>query len=153
MHVTYNTAKDGTKTYYIIDSIKRDGKRSSETVERLGTEQEIMKLHGTSNPSAWMEARARELTEKKKAASGKKVLVPFLPDAALEIGVQNAFNIGYLFLQQIYYQLKLPSICRQISKRNAFAYDLDNILSRLVYGRILFPSSKLVLPGTLPKTL
>ena len=49
----------------------------------------------------------------------------------------------YLFLQQIYYQLKLPSICRQISKRNAFAYDLDNILSRLVYGRILFPSSKL----------
>ena len=143
MHVTYNTAKDGTKTYYIIDSIKRDGKRSSETVERLGTEQEIMKLHGTSNPSAWMEARARELTEKKKAASGKKVLVPFLPDAALEPGVQNAFNIGYLFLQQIYYQLKLPSICRQISKRNAFAYDLDNILSRLVYGRILFPSSKL----------
>ena len=143
MHVTYNTAKDGTKTYYIIDSIKRDGKRSSETVERLGTEQEIMKLHGTSNPSAWMEARARELTEKKKAASGKKVLVPFLPDAALEPGVQNAFNVGYLFLQQIYYQLKLPSICRQISKRNAFAYDLDNILSRLVYGRILFPSSKL----------
>lgn len=143
MHVTYNTAKDGTRTYYIIDSIKRDGKRSSETVERLGTEQEIMKLHGTSNPSAWMEARARELTEKKKAASGKKVLVPFLPDASLEPGVQNAFNIGYLFLQQIYYQLKLPSICRQISKRNAFAYDLDNILSRLVYGRILFPSSKL----------
>ena len=143
MHVTYNTAKDGTKTYYIIDSIKRDGKRSSETVERLGTEQEIMKLHGTSNPSAWMEARARELTEKKKAASGKKVLVPFLPDAALEPGVQHAFNVGYLFLQQIYYQLKLPSICRQISKRNAFAYDLDNILSRLVYGRILFPSSKL----------
>ena len=112
MHVTYNTAKDGTKTYYIIDSIKRDGKRSSETVERLGTEQEIMKLHGTSNPSAWMEARARELTEKKKAASGKKVLVPFLPDAELEPGVQNAFNVGYLFLQQIYYQLKLPSICR-----------------------------------------
>ena len=35
MHVTYNTAKDGTRTYYIIDSIKRDGKRSSETVERL----------------------------------------------------------------------------------------------------------------------
>ena len=143
MHVTHNTAKDGTKTYYIIDSIKRDGKRSSETVERLGTEQEIMKLHGTSNPSAWMEARARELTEKKKAASGKKVLVPFLPDVALETEVQNAFNIGYLFLQQIYYQLKLPSICRQISKRSAFAYDLDNILSRLVYGRILFPSSKL----------
>ena len=137
MHVTYNTAKDGTRTYYIIDSIKRDGKRSSETVERLGTEKEIMEKHGTDNPSAWMEARAKELTEKKKEASGKKVLVPFLPDAALEPGVQNSFNIGYLFLQQIYCQLRMPSICRQIAKHSAFAYDLDNILSRLVYGRIL----------------
>ena len=143
MHVTYNTAKDGTRTYYIIDSIKRDGKRSSETIERLGTTAEIMKRHGTDNPVAWMEARAKELTEKKKAAAEKKVLIPFLPDAAIKMDEQNAFNIGYLFLQQIYHQLRLPSICKRIAKRCAFAYDLDNILSRLVYGRILFPSSKL----------
>ncbi|MBR3458818.1 MAG: IS1634 family transposase, partial [Selenomonadaceae bacterium] len=58
------------------------------------------------------------------------------------LGEQNSFNIGYLFLQQIYYQLRIPSICRRIAKRNAFAYDLDAVLSRLVYGRILFPSSK-----------
>ncbi|MBR6342290.1 MAG: hypothetical protein IKR65_00035, partial [Selenomonadaceae bacterium] len=79
MHVTHNKAKDGTKTYYIIDSIKRDGKRSSETIERLGTEEEIRERHHTDNPAAWMEARVRELTEQKKAASGRKVLVPFLP--------------------------------------------------------------------------
>ena len=142
MHVTHNTAKNGTKTYYIIDSIKRDGKRSSETIERLGTEEEIRERHHTDNPTAWMEARVRELTEQKKAASGRKVLVPFLPETTIELGEQNSFNIGYLFLQQIYYQLRIPSICRRIAKRNAFAYDLDAVLSRLVYGRILFPSSK-----------
>ena len=142
MHVTHNTAKNGTKTYYIIDSIKRDGKRSSETIERLGTEEEIRERHHTDNPAAWMEARVRELTEQKKAASGRKVLVPFLPGTTIELGEQNSFNIGYLFLQQIYYQLRIPSICRRIAKRNAFAYDLDAVLSRLVYGRILFPSSK-----------
>ena len=65
MHITYNKAKDGTKTYYIIDSIKRDGKRSSETIERLGTEAEIREQHHTDNPIAWMEARTRELTEQK----------------------------------------------------------------------------------------
>lgn len=142
MHVTHNKAKNGTKTYYIIDSIKRDGKRSSETIERLGTEEEIRERHHTDNPIAWMEARARELTEQKKAASGRKVLVPFLPEMTIELGEQNSFNIGYLFLQQIYYQLRIPSICKRIAKRNAFAYDLDAVLSRLVYGRILFPSSK-----------
>ena len=142
MHITYNKAKDGTKTYYIIDSIKRDGKRSSETIERLGTEAEIREQHHTDNPIAWMEARTRELTEQKNASSGRKVLVPFLPETTIEFGKQNSFNVGYLFLQQIYHQLRLPSICKRIAKRNAFAYDLDAVLSRLVYGRILFPSSK-----------
>ena len=54
-----------------------------------------------------------------------------------------SFNIGYLFLQRIYYHLGLPYICKKIKKNNSFEYDLDSILSRLVYGRILFPSSKL----------
>lgn len=53
-----------------------------------------------------------------------------------------SFNIGYLFLQKLYYDLKLPSVCRQISRQYSFSYDLNEILSRLVYGRILFPDSK-----------
>lgn len=53
-----------------------------------------------------------------------------------------SFNAGYLFLQKIYYSLGLPTICKKIKSENAFEYDLNAILSRLVYGRILFPSSK-----------
>jgi len=142
MHITHNTTKDGIKTYYVIDSIKRNGKRSSQTIERLGTEEEIRKLHPDVNPMDWMLARANELTEQKKAASGRKVMVQFQPDTTIEINQQNKCNIGYLFLQQIYFQLRLPSICKRIAKRHAFSYDLDAVLSRLVYGRILFPSSK-----------
>lgn len=55
---------------------------------------------------------------------------------------QHSFNGGYLFLQQLYHQLKLHKICRDITKRHKFSYNLDSILSRLIYGRILFPSSK-----------
>ena len=44
---------------------------------------------------------------------------------------------------RIYYDLRLPNICRKISKEHSFSYDLDSILSRLVYERILNPSSKL----------
>ena len=53
------------------------------------------------------------------------------------------FNTGYLFLQKIYRELKLDKICKQISKKYKFEYDLDSILSRLIYTRILEPSSKL----------
>lgn len=55
---------------------------------------------------------------------------------------QRRFNGGYLFLQDIYYELGLHKICRAISSRHLFEYDLNDILSRLIYTRILYPSSK-----------
>ena len=55
---------------------------------------------------------------------------------------QRYFNGGYLFLQDIYYELGLHKICRAISKRHLFEYDLNDILSSLIYTRILYPSSK-----------
>jgi transposase len=141
MRLTCNSSKLG-KTYYVIRSIKRDGKRSSEVVERLGTEAEIIEKHHCSDPIAWMKAHVQELTDAEQAESRKKVLVPLSTDALVPLEQQNSCHIGYLFLQQIYYQLGLPTLCRQISKRHAFTYDLDSILSRLIYGRVLFPSSK-----------
>ena len=72
-----------------------------------------------------------------------KILVPYSRTDLIEKGETQCFNIGYLFLQQIYYQLKLDLICNRISKEYGFQYDLNEILSRLVYGRILYPASKL----------
>lgn len=46
-------------------------------------------------------------------------------------------------MQKLYYQLGLPGICEKIAKKHSFSYDLNSILSRLVYGRLLYPSSKL----------
>lgn len=59
------------------------------------------------------------------------------------MGEQRSFNGGYLFLQKIYHELGLNKICNEISNKYKFEYNLDSILSRLIYGRILFPSSKL----------
>lgn len=55
---------------------------------------------------------------------------------------ERKFNCGYLFLQSIYYQLKLDNICRNIKNRYKFDFDLNAILSDLIYSRILCPSSK-----------
>lgn len=56
---------------------------------------------------------------------------------------QRCFNGGYLFLQDIYYQLGLDRISKAVSKKHNFQYNLNSILSRLIYTRILYPSSKL----------
>jgi len=41
-----------------------------------------------------------------------------------------------------YYKLKMDTLCKKISPKYKFQFDLNGILSYLVYGRIIFPSSK-----------
>lgn len=138
MRVTKNKTKNGL-SFYIIRSV--DG-GSTEVVEKLGTEKEIVEKYHCKDAEAWARERARKLTENEKE-SREKILVLFRPHVLLDMDQKQSFQIGYLFLQQIYYDLKLPLICNAITKRHAFQYDMNEILSRLVYGRILFPSSKL----------
>ncbi|SEM69411.1 Transposase DDE domain-containing protein [Butyrivibrio sp. ob235] len=129
-------------SYYIIRSVRRGGKNSSEIVKKLGTEKSIRETYGVDDVDAWAREQLRLLNEE-EAASDHRVLVPFTTNSTIDMNTQLSFNSGYLFLQQIYYKLGLPSICRAIKKGNAFEYDLNTILSRLLYGRILYPSSKL----------
>lgn len=60
------------------------------------------------------------------------------------MGKQNLFTIGYLFLQALFYELKLDKLSKQISLKRQFKYDLGDILARLIYIRMLHPSSKKV---------
>ena len=134
--------KSQDPTYHVIQDVRRNGKRSTEIIENLGHASEICEKYSVTDADAWA---AEYIKKKRDEATTKdhKVLVPYKTNAIIDINKQLSFNVGYLFLQQIYYQLGLPSICKKIKKENAFEYDLDSILSRLIYGRILFPSSKL----------
>ena len=51
--------------------------------------------------------------------------------------------MGYIFLEKIYNKLKVNEICNSISAKYQFHFDLNEILSYLVYARIIYPSSKL----------
>lgn len=52
------------------------------------------------------------------------------------------FQGGYLFAQSIYYGLRLDKTCRKIKSRHKYQFDLNAILSDLIYNRILDPQSK-----------
>ena len=142
MRLKYNKTLQG-KCYYIIRSVYRDAKNTSEIVEKLGYPEDIKRDQGCEDPYAWMQERLNLLNEQEKKKKAIKILVPFDPNRLIKEGRHQCFDIGYLFLQQIYYQLRLDLISKHISKNHAFSYDMNAILSSLVYGRILFPGSKL----------
>lgn len=129
-------------SYYVVKSIYEKGKRSSKVVEKLGTEEYLREKLNGQDPIEWAKEYVEEINRKEKEGT-REILVKYLPNRQITKGEQHSFNCGYLFLQQIYNELKLPKLCKEISQKYKFRYDLDNILSRLVYSRIIYPSSKL----------
>lgn len=130
-----------SESYFVIKDIYRDNKRSTKVVEALGNRQEIQEKHPGVDPLEWAKSYAKKLSEEEKQKNAK-VIAKFNPNKVIKKGIQRSFNVGYLFLQSIYHELKIDEVCRQISKRHAFTYDLNMILSRLIYMRVLQPTSK-----------
>lgn len=130
------------QSLYVIKSLYVDGKRTTKVVEKLGTYDALLEKLGGEDPIAWAKQYINELNQQEKAKQ-RQILVKFSPAKQIKSGRQNSFNGGYLFLQKIYHELGLHHIASEISDKYKFAFDLDAILSRLLYGRILYPSSKL----------
>lgn len=128
------------KQLYIIKSFRKNGKNTSKIVEKLGTYEELLKTH--PDPIAWGKERALELTRLEKEQL-RLVSISLKQDSLVSPLEKKSFNCGYLFLEQIYHRLGIHKICKDIAKKYKFEYDLNTILSRLIYCRILFPSSKL----------
>jgi len=133
------------KSYYAIKSTYINGKHSSQIVEKLGTLSDLKQKLGLSDENdvtEWAKGYVAELTRKDKEGR-LNVIVEYSPYKQIEKDRRFVYNGGYLFLQRIYRELKLDRVCAQIADRYKFGFDLDSIVSRLIYGRIIFPSSKL----------
>ena len=111
--------KSNDPTYHVIQAVRRNGKRSTEIIENLGHASEICKKYNVSDADAWANEYIQNLRNNSSNAN-HKFLVPFYTDSIIKSGKQLSFNAGYLFLQKIYYQLGIDSICRKIKKDNAF---------------------------------
>ena len=136
------TKSKNAECFYIVKSVRRNGVNTNEVYERLGNLEEVRKRAGDRDPYEWAREYAKELTKQDKERS-REIAVKLKPAVLIEKDVQRSFDVGYLFLQKIYYELGLDRICRNVSRRYKFEYDLNSVLSRLVYARILSPGSKL----------
>lgn len=141
MYISTSKSKNVT-IYYVCKSFRKDGGTTSKRIETLGTIDDIRRRCGGSDPIEWARNYAKELTEKDKAEQ-RTVTLDLRPGQPMAMNERKTFNGGYLALSKVYHQLGINGICKDISSKYGFEYDLDNILSRLIYTRVLFPGSKL----------
>ena len=130
-----------TVNYYIIKDYTKNGKRSTKHVLRIGNLEEVKQMAGNIDYKEWLKEFVKKYNEehcKKEIVTIKKNTKKIIPK-----NINTSFNVGYLFLEKIYNQLNIKNICDSISDKYKFKFDLNEILSYLVYARIIYPSSKL----------
>ena len=136
------TKSKNAEHYSIIYDIKINGKKTSKVYENIGNYNKLVERAGDKDPLTWLENYIEELNKKQKE-NNLPVIIEKYQNRLISKDKQRLFNGGYLFLQQIYYDLKLDKICKNIFDEYQIHFDLDNILSRLIYGRVLHPASKI----------
>ena len=145
MRVITSKSKNAESFYISKGYINDKGVSTSVIVRKLGTLKELLPEHGPTRDDvmAWAKEEARlETLKYKQEQENKRIQITFHADRQLDYDKQTFFRGGYLFLQSIYYQLQMDKICRKLKMKYKFKYDINAILSDLIYTRILEPSSK-----------
>ena len=140
MRLKTSKSKNATLFYIIKDYTNMNGKRTTKIFEKLGNQKQVEERFGKENTIDEIKKYIDKLNNEDKEELLKR---EFNPNKRISPGLKRNFNVGYLFLEKIYNQLKLKDICKVIQNNYRFHFDLNEILSYLVYARIIFPSSKL----------
>ena len=145
MRVITSKSKNAESFYISKGYVNDKGVSTSVIVRKLGTLKELLPEHGPTRDDvmAWAREQARiETLKYKQEKEEKQIKLTFHADRLLDYHKQTFFRGGYLFLQSIYYQMQMNKICRKLKQRYKFKYDINAILSDLIYARILDPCSK-----------
>lgn len=143
--ISYSKSKN-SKIYYIIEDYKRNGKRTTKIVQHIGNHNQVTELankEGIEVNVYLNNILNKYLKEHENPKEIEEIIIKKYSNKLIPMNVINKFNIGYLFLKQIYCSLKLDKIVKRISEKYKFEFDLNEVLSYIVFSRIIYPSSKL----------
>jgi len=130
-----------TTLFYIIKDYTKNGKRSTKIVKRIGNLEDVKIMAGNTDYNIWLKEYVKKYNE--EHCKNETVIIKKNNRKIIPMDTRNTFNVGYLFLEKLYYQLKLNDVCNKIQDKYKFQFDLNEILSYLIYARIIYPSSKL----------
>ena len=136
------TKTKNAENFYVIKSTYINKKHSTKIVERLGNLEAVKARAKDKDPYEWADEYAKKLTLQEKEGT-RTIIKSYSQNKLIPKDTNFIFNAGYLFLQKIYYNLKIDEICKSISSKYQFKFDLNDIMEKLLYSRIIFPSSKL----------
>ncbi len=140
MRLKISKSKNATLYYIIKDYTNINGKRSTKIFEKLGNQDQVKERFGKTETINKIKEYIRELNNEDKETLLRR---EFNPNKRIIPNIKRQFNVGYLFLEKLYYQLKLNEVCDEIQSKYKFQFELNEILSYLIYARIIYPSSKL----------
>lgn len=142
----HSSKSKNAESFYISKGYVNDkGVSTSVIVRKLGTLADLLPEHGPTRDDvvAWCKEQCRiETLKYKQEQQAKSVQITFHADRPLEYSQRKLYQGGYLFPQSIYYDLRLDKTCRKIKAKHKYQFDLNAILSDLIYNRILDPRSK-----------
>ena len=140
MRLKTSKSKNAILYYVIKDYTNVTGKRTTKIFEKLGNQEQVEKRFGKIDTINKIKEYINELNKDDKDELLKR---EYNPNKRIAPGVKRQFNVGYLFLKKLYNQLEINNICNSIQDKYQFHFDLNEILSYLVFARIIYPSSKL----------
>lgn len=140
MRLKVTNSKNNTHYSIIYDYTTLSGKRTTRVFENLGNTLQLEERFGKADTLVKVNEYVEKLKNESKEETIKK---EYNPNKRISPRIKRSFNVGYLFLQKLYNQLKINDICNDIQEKYKFQFDLNEILSYLVYARIIYPSSKL----------
>ncbi len=142
--ISYSKSKNSI-IYYVIEDYKRNGKRTTRKLDTIGNINKVTELATKEglDLDTWLKNYLNNFLKEYHNNEPEEVIIRKNAKKLIPFNTINKFNVGYLFLEDIYYSLKLDKIVKNISKKYKFEFDLNEVLSYLIYSRIIYPSSKL----------
>ena len=142
MRISSSKSKN-TVNFYIIKDYTKNGKRTTRHIDKIGNLEKITELAKKEgiDYKEWLNNYLNKYIS--EHSDCEEILIKRNSGKIIPKNQKNLFNVGYLFLQDIYYDLQLNHICHFIEDKYLFKFDLNEILSYLIYSRIIYPSSSL----------
>lgn len=106
--------------YSIIEDYYRNGKRTTKTLITIGSDKKINNLAKEEGITlnAWLNNYlVNYLKEFNETSAQTEVIIKKNSNKLIPKNVINKYNVGYLFLKDIYYSLKLDQIIKTITKK------------------------------------
>ena len=136
--------KSKNPTYFIQQGIRNGKKTTTRNVKVIGKHNDLLKI--TDDPLQYAKDMVKAYNDDIKNNKIKiNISIDFDKQLSSSDKISKSLNIniGYLYLQKIYHDLKIRDFFDDIVSRTKITYDVNEINRFVTFDRILEPCSKL----------